>query len=247
MLDAHQHLGPCRVFDLDVDEAALTQAAHEGSLTGAVIQPFPGAPDPVAVHDRIAAFAQRADFPCWGLASLTPHQDDDAYRSEVRRCVQTLGFVGVKLHTIGHAVNPGSADAARVFEVAQELDIPVMVHTGDGVPFADPAAVLPRAREFPNVRIVIAHAGGGMFAGSAMAVAQDCSNVYLETSWCKTPEIGLMIEKLGAHRVMIGADLPFNIAPELSKYKALRLSARDEEVVLSRTAGEVFRIAPANT
>jgi predicted TIM-barrel fold metal-dependent hydrolase len=246
MIDAHQHLGPCRVFDLEVDESALTQAAHDSNLTGAVIQPFPGAPDPIAVHDRIAAFTESADFPCWGLASLTPHQDDETYRSEVRRCVQDLGFVGVKLHTIGHAVNPGSEDAVRVFEVAQELDIPVMIHTGDGVPFADPAAILPRALEFPQVRIVIAHAGGGMFAGSAMAVAQVCSNVYLETSWCKTPEIGLMIEKLGADRVMIGADLPFNIAPELNKYTALRLSARDEEAALSRTASEVFRIDPTN-
>ncbi len=242
MLDAHQHLGACRVFDLNIDEAALTGGFRESGLQGAIIQPFPGAPDPVETHDRIAAFVADSDFSCWGLASLTPHQDEDAYKAEVRRCVQALGFVGVKLHTIGHAVNPGSTDAARIFEVAEELDIPVMVHTGDGIPFADPAAVLQRAREFPDVRVVLAHAGGSAFAGSAIAVAETSPNVYLETSWCKTPEIGMMIDRLGAERVMLGADLPFNIDPEVHKYRALRLSPRDEEAVFRGTASEVFHI-----
>lgn len=244
MIDAHQHLGPCRVFDLNIEEAALTSGLQRAGCRGAIVQPFPGAPDASETHDRIARLMSNEDLACWGLVSLTPHQDDDTYRAEVRRCVQDLGFVGVKLHTIGHAVHPGSVDAARVFEVAMELDIPVMVHTGDGVPFADPAVVLPRARDFPNVRVVLAHAGGSTFAGSAMAVAEASPNIYLETSWCKTPEIGEMIERLGSDRVMFGADLPSNIEPEKYKYEALGLRPRDMEAVLERTACEVFRIEP---
>ena len=84
----------------------------------------------------------------YGLASLTPHQDRDAYRREVERCVKQLKFVGVKIHTIGHSVNPLSEDADFVFQTASELGIPVMVHTGPGVPFALPALCIPPARKY---------------------------------------------------------------------------------------------------
>jgi len=79
-----------------------------------------------------------------GIASINPHLGD-ACLKEIRRCVENLGFVGVKLHTIGHAVLPTSRDALRVFELANELGVPVLVHTGTGIPFAQPSLCLPIA------------------------------------------------------------------------------------------------------
>ncbi|MFD2093190.1 amidohydrolase family protein [Blastococcus deserti] len=242
-IDVHQHLGPCRVFDLDVEVSQLIDSVQRTGLDGIVVQPFPGTDNAKAQHDAIAAMATHAPFEVWGIASVNPHMDADAYRQEVRRCVEELGFVGVKLHTIGHAVNPGSRDAAVVFETARELGIAVMVHTGDGVPFADPAALLGPAKDHPDLPIVLAHAGGGTFTGAALAVARECSNIYLEPSWCKTPDIGAMVELLGADRVMFGADLPFNVEPEMQKITALSLAPRDMEAVLSRTAQSVFGLA----
>lgn len=241
-LDVHQHLGPCRVFDLEVAAEELATAVDRTGLHGCLVQPFPGADDAAKQHDAIADMGATAPFRVWGIASLNPHMPADAYRKEITRCVRELGFVGVKLHTIGHAVNPGGADALKIFETAAELDIPVMVHTGDGVPFADPAAVLGPARDFPEVRIVLAHAGGGTFTGSAIAVASAAPNVYLEPSWCKTPDIGAMIKMLGVDRVMFGADLPNNVTPEKSKFQSLGLTSRDLEAVLSGTAADVYRL-----
>lgn len=241
-IDVHQHLGPCNVFDLEVTKSQLATAVDETPLDGCIVQPFPGTADAPLQHDAIADLARTAPFKVWGIASINPHIPDDDYRSEVRRCVQDLGFVGVKLHSIGHAVHPGSRDGRKVFETAQELGIPVMVHTGDGVPFADPTAVLGPAQEFPDVSIVLAHAGMSTFAGNAIAVARVCPNVYLEPSWCKTPEIGAMIDTLGADRVMFGADLPYNVRPETEKFQALGLSQRDLEAVMWGTASSVFKL-----
>jgi uncharacterized protein len=69
--------------------------------------PFPGARDPVAVHDRIAATAGRAR----GIVNLSPHQEHAAANAaEAESCVSGLGFVALKLHTLRHAVKPSSAD-----------------------------------------------------------------------------------------------------------------------------------------
>jgi len=149
----------------------------------------------------------------------------------------------VKLHTIGHAVNPRGRDAEAVFVTARELGVPVMVHTGAGVPFADPAAVASRARQFADVTIILAHAGMVMFAGAAIAMAETFDNVVLEPSWSRPPDIAQMISLVGAHRVMLGTDHPLNVGPELAKYRALGLTQQQLDEVLGGTAERVFKLS----
>ena len=239
--DAHFHLGRCRVFDADFDERDVVRAMDDHDVDRMVVQPYPGAPDAAATHDRIAKLGHETGGRVVGLASLTPHQDDDAYYAEVSRCV-AMGFVGVKLHTIGHAVNPRSADAEKVFATAADLGIPVMVHTGAGVPFADPAMIAGRAKQFPHVPIVLAHAGAGIFSGSALGMAQTFDNVLLETSWCRVSDIGQMINAVGSRKVMLGTDHPNNVSVELAKYRSLGLSEEVLTDVLDRTAVNLFGI-----
>jgi uncharacterized protein len=242
IVDAHHHVGSCRVFDHEQPEELVLRAMDQHGISATIVQPFPGAPNAIAVHDQIADLARRRPGRVFGLVSLNPHTDRDRYHAEASRCVRQLGFVGLKLHTIGHAVNPMGSDARTVFEVAHDLGVPVMVHTGPGLPFADPAMVLPRAREFPDVTVVLAHAGSGMFTGPAVAVAKACSNVVLETSWCRGEDIGWMIAELGPRRVMFGTDLVSNVATELAKYRSLGLTEEQWRDSLGRTAIEIFKL-----
>jgi len=243
IVDAHFHLGSCRVFDADVDESTVLGVLEQHGVSRTIVQPYPGAPDVPATHDRIAALARASAGRVVGLASVNPHTDEADYFAEVARCVRELGFVGVKLHTIGHAVNPRGRDAEKVFETARQLGVPVMIHTGPGVPFADPGMVAPRARQFPDVTIVLAHAGAGIFTGSAIALAETFDNVVLETSWCKAPDIATMVALLGPRRVMFGSDHPGNVGPELAKYRAGGLGDAALAAVLGGTASEVFALA----
>src|SRR5262245_36866964 len=147
LIDAHQHLGDCRVFDLDVPEEMVLAAAEEHGLDHVLVMPFPGAGNAAAVHDRIAALTESTAGRVRGIVCLNPHQDRAAYAAEAERCVKNLGFVALKLHTLGHAVEPASADGMAVFAEAARLGVPVIVHTGGaGEPFASPSHVLPAAR-----------------------------------------------------------------------------------------------------
>jgi predicted TIM-barrel fold metal-dependent hydrolase len=179
----------------------------------------------------------------YGLASLSPHGDHDAYRREVERCVKDLHFVGVKLHTIGHGVNPLSADGDFVFATGHDLGIPVMVHTGPGVPFALPALCIPAARKYPGLKIVLAHAGFAVFTAEAQVAASVCGNLYLETSWCIVEDIRWMISTIGPDRVMMGSDLPSNVPVEVAKYKALDLDPKVYARVMCGNAIEVFKLS----
>jgi uncharacterized protein len=149
----------------------------------------------------------------------------------------------LKLHTIGHGVNPLSQDGDFVFSTGHDLGIPVMVHTGPGVPFALPALCIPAAQKYPGLKIILAHAGWGIFSAEAQVAASVCSNLYLETSWCLGEDIRWMISSIGANRVMMGADLPSNVPVEMAKYKALDLDSATYQQVMSGTASEVFNLA----
>jgi predicted TIM-barrel fold metal-dependent hydrolase len=243
LIDAHIHYGTCRVFDRDLSEETLSRTMDEFEFALSIAQPYPGTPDPVGTHDAIASFGRESGGRVVGLASYNPHRDPAEYFAEIQRCVRDLAFVGVKLHTLGHAVNPGSRDGETVFATAKELGIPVMIHTGPGIPFSDPAAVLPRARQFPDVTIVLAHAGSGVLAMSAIAVAEVCDNIFLEPSWCRTSEVAPMIRRLGADRVMLGTDAPANAGVELAKYRALDLNEQDYKAVTGGTAMRVFKLS----
>lgn len=242
IVDAHSHLGACRIFDLKVEAEELVGVMEAAGITAAIVQPFPGAPDPAKVHDEIAELAIQHPGRIFGLVSFNPHRDPEEYFREAERCVKELGFVGLKLHTIGHAVNPLSRDGGTVFQAARELEVPVMVHSGPGAPFALPAHLLPRAREFPEVKIVIAHAGFIFYTGEAFAVAKECANVYLETSWLYADDIRWLIGALGPERVMWGTDLPRNVKPALAIVEELDLPEEQKHLFLGETAARVFQL-----
>ncbi len=240
IIDAHMHLGDCRVFDLNVTEDELLRSMDANKVDVGVVQPFPGASDAAAVHKRIWRLAKRHPGRIFGMASVNPHLAKQKYVDEVTRCVDLYGFVAVKLHTIGHAVMPLGADAGTVFETAAKLEIPVMVHTGMGLPFAAPSLVIPRAKEYPKLPIILGHAGFVISTPDAYAAAKTCPNLYLEPSWCMKEAIGWLVQDLGADRVMLGSDLPSNTHVELEKVRGLGLPKKDEEKVLGLTAARVF-------
>jgi uncharacterized protein len=245
VIDAHAHLGECCVFGLVSAEEELLRRMDESEIDATIIQPYPGAKDAAKTHDQIAELCMKYPGRFFGLASVSPHGSHEAYRREVERCVQELGFVGVKLHTIGHGVNPLSEDGDLVFATAQDLGIPAMVHTGPGVPFALPSLCIPAAQKYPGLKIILAHAGFAVFSAEAQVAASVCRNLYLETSWCIGEDIRWMISTIGSDRVMMGADLPSNVPVEVAKYKALDLEPEVYRKVMGGNAIEVFGLSSA--
>ena len=236
IVDAHFHLGPCKVFGLDFSEEEVIKTMDQYQIDTAIVQPFPGAPNPQEIHDRIANMAKQYPGRIFGIASVNPHIAKEDYVKEITRCVKELGFVGVKLHTIGHAVLPIGEDGGLIFETASKLQVPIMIHTGPGIPFSLPSLCIPRAREYPEVRIVLAHSGAGMLTVEAFVAAKECQNVFLETSWCSSDDIKWLVNELGADRVMLGSDTLSNIPVELVKYKSIGLSEEQLDKCLGETA-----------
>ena len=145
----------------------------------------------------------------------------------------------VQLTPIGHAVDPESEDGMFVFSVARELGVPVMVHTGTGLPFSQPVKILKAAQKYPDVKIVLAHSGMDWFTHQAILVAEQCPNIYLETTWTGIFQTKEVYQKIGPDRLMFASDHVNNVSVELEKYRQI-LKPEDMEQVMWKTAKEVF-------
>lgn len=241
IIDAHAHLGWDEVFDEDFPAAALLESQARNGIGLTLVQPalVHDLETVRRYHDAIAALAAAHPGRFRGIANPNPHLPAGRYEDEVRRCVTALGFAGVKIHPLAHAVNPAGRHGRRVFALAAELKIPVMVHTGVGVPWACPALVEDLAAEHPETPVILAHAGA-MFAAEAFQLARRRENVYLELSWQAYFHIRDWVNSLGAPRLMFGSDHADNADNELGKIRALGLAAAEEDMLLGGTAAGVF-------
>lgn len=125
-----------------------------------------------AQHDELAALA--AD-PLWAgrlipFAGVDPRLPGAA--AEVRRCIEVLGFRGLKLYPrLGFAPDHPLL-MAEVYPLLEARGLPVVSHcsrggvTGRGIAraeadaFSAPQAFLPVLRAFPRLRVNLAHFGG---------------------------------------------------------------------------------------
>ena len=242
IIDVHCHLG----YDFSFDEVMPLDKIIEKMKKHDVIQIVqPGTTNDVCgareQHDEIYKLCKSYPDKILGMAAPNPHLEDKEYHDEISRCVEELGFVAIKLQTYATATHPNSICGRKVFAAAQKYKIPVMVHTGAGMPFAAPINLIPVAKDFPEVKIIMAHCGAILLADEAATSFSLCPNIYGDTSW--TPGY-LLLNWIRAYgkRIMFASDLPDNFKTELSKIKTYGFTDEEQESILKTTAFEVFSL-----
>ena len=243
IIDVHSHLGVDVVFDEEQSEEQLEEAYAKHGVDGAIVQPFicrPYLEDTRAIHDRIKALCENGKRKYWGMASINPHFRPEDYDAEATRCVRELGFVALKITPIAHAAHPSSKDAMHVCEIARALGVPVMVHTGAGIPFSDPISLMKAAETFRDVTIVMAHAGSEMHNQQATYLAKKFDNIYLEPSWVGVIGAGHMIRELGSTKILYSSDVIENIPVEMAKYRSLVSNPEDLDNIFYKNALSIF-------
>jgi len=246
IIDTHAHVGEDKVFDEYFSEDELVESQKQNGIDITIVQPatVTSIEDVKKQHDKIFELCNRYPGHFYGMANPSPHLPDRIYEEEVVRCISELGFVGVKLQPFGHGVSPLSHNGRKVFALAEKLKIPVMVHTGSGIPWSHPALLHPIAEEYPELKIIVAHAGMMVFAFDAAYLAKKHSNIFLECSWTGGFLIRSWIrdKDIGKERIMFGSDHADNAPVELVKYRTIGLTDEEIDWVLGKTASFVFKL-----
>jgi len=288
LVDRLANIGEARIADMDASGIDLQIL----SLTSPGVQVFDAATaSAIAVdtNDQVAEAVRRYPTRFAALAAVAPHDPKNAAR-EIDRAVRTLGLKGVIInsHTRGEFLD--EPKFWEIFEAAEALRVPLYIH-----PQAPPPAMIgpyvERGLEgalwgfgaetglhalaiirsgaldrFPNLRIVIGHAGealpfwlfrldymnrtarSGIRTGAASLAKQISEymkeNYYVTTSgmaWA--PVITFIQSVLGVDRVLYAMDYPYQF--EISEVIAsddVPMSAADKTKFFQTNAERVFSI-----
>lgn len=241
LYDAHAHIGHARHSGRRYSADDLLLDMDRLGIDKSLLIPFPVVEDESETHEEIgrAVGGHRDRFA--GAACLNPFCPEHEYRDKVRRCREEYGFVALKLQPQYQALNPLLDRNRFVFETAIENNLPLIWHTGSGIPYALPSLLMLPAREYPDLCLVLSHCGGGgLLLGEAMTAAAFCPNVYLELSSLMPNHILEVLQRITPDRLMIGSDLPENAEIEFAKILSLPVTEDTKREILAGTALRVF-------
>lgn len=243
IIDVHTHLGWDHAFDEDFKLDYVLEKKDKYGVNIQIVQPGTCYDIDTAEkqHNAIAELCSKYPENFYGMANPNPTLSEEIYHREIDRCVNKLGFIAIKLHPMVFGINPSLQSSRKVFDAAKKHDIPIMVHTGAGFPFASPLNLLDPARKYPEVKIIMAHMGMITYAGEADIVMGSCSNIYGDTSWTPGFMLKNFVRKHG-NRLMLGSDHADNLKVELSKIENSSFTEEEKNHVLSKTAKNIFKI-----
>ncbi|HVA90588.1 MAG TPA: amidohydrolase family protein, partial [Chloroflexota bacterium] len=176
------------------------------------------------------------------FGTVNPRDGDVALR-EMERCVRDLGHRGFKLHPWFTSFLANSPASHEVSRQGERLGVPFIIHSGTP-PNSSPLQIAEMARVAPGTTFILAHMGLPDLWKEALSAARRYPNILLETAGTPSLAIRVAVERLGAHRVVYGSDLPFgdkcNVFFQIQKIRDLRLSPEDESLILGGNAHKLL-------
>ncbi len=238
--DTHTHIGTARHSGATRTADEMLRHMDALGIDRSMLIPFPVVEDYRGQHDLIGKAVRDHPDRFSGAGCLDPFVPEPDYREEVRRCRETLGLRALKLQPQYQAVNPISPRSEFLFEAALENDLALICHTGSGVPFALPSLFIVPARKYPNLSIVLGHAGGPTYVAEAIVAASVCENITIELSSLMPHHIMEVLAHVSPERLMAGSDLPVSAATEIGKIFELPIDDESKRHILWNTGRRVF-------
>ncbi|MBL8233338.1 MAG: amidohydrolase [Bryobacterales bacterium] len=240
LYDSHAHLGTARHSGRVHTAEMLLRSMDGAGVDRALLIPFPVVDDYRREHDLIAAAVRAYPDRFSGAACVYPFIPEHEFRAEVKRCAEELGFCALKLQPQYHGLNPVSNRSDFFFATALRHKLPVIVHTGSGVPFTLPSLYIMPARRFPDLPIVLGHAGSPIYALETIVAASVCPNIYIELSSLMPHHMTEILVNVSADRLMVGADLPESLETEMHKILFMDLPDGMKRKILWETPRRLF-------
>ena len=214
-------------------------------------------PDP---NDYVAQTVDSYPDVFIGFCSVDPRKGKAAVE-ELERSVLSLGLRGLKLHPIHQAFFPDDPAFIPLFAKAEELGIPVIMHSGYAAAGANApggggfelaySRPIPHvdslAARHPNLTIIMAHPAWPWIQ-EQVAVALHKSNVFIDLSGWAPRYIPkeLISEASGRLRkkVLFGSDYPY-ISPVtwLEQFQELDIRDGSRPLILHDNAARILNLA----
>lgn len=201
----------------------------------------------VVSNEYVMDFCQGNDIflPFCTVNPLLVSQPAQEFRKYIK-----MGAKGIKLYPSYNHFYPNESSIYPLYAIAQEHRLPVLIHTGSSVfkgskiKFADPIYLDDVASDFPDLLLLMAHSGRGLWYEKAFFLSRLHANLYLEISGL--PPKNLLnyfpdMEK-GIHKFVYGSDWPGirTISSNIEAIKELPLAKESIRKILYENATRIL-------
>lgn len=207
------------------------------------------------VNDWIAEYTKDHRDRLVPAGSVNPLHEMNV-RDEIRR-VLDLGIGMIKIHPPHQLFSPNAYrgelwQLAEVYRECEARGVPVMFHTGTSVfprarnVFADPMPVDDVAVDFPNLKIILAHAGRPLYGETAFFLARRHPNVNIDLSGIPPKALPKYFPRVAqiADKVVWGTDWPspgvVSMKRNVEEFLSLGLGEEVERKILWDNAATLF-------
>ncbi len=185
------------------------------------------------------------------FASINPYTDHEPERL-LEKYVKD-GARGLKLLPSYQFFYLNEAKMYPIYAKAQQLRIPVLVHIGSSaiagtrLKYCDPIQLDDIAVDFPNLTIIMAHSGRGLWYDKCFFLSKFHENVFMEISGLPPQKLLTYFPDLekNADKIIFGSDwpiIPTSISENIKQIEALPISDMAIESILYKNAeGILFR------
>lgn len=115
-------------------------------------------------------------------------------------------FKGLKIHGYRDDWPPTGVQIYRVFEIAQERRLPILLHTG-GRDASEAGAYRQIAEKFGDVTVILGH---GRPVEQAIPMLLTLPNVWVDTAFMPIEDIRLIIQAGRSDKILFGSDFPLD-------------------------------------
>jgi len=263
IIDCHTHLNNYHdesveslSADLDKLQAVMRRNRVDVALVLTSYKVVPGRPSARAVveatrhlpHIHVVAGISWSTF---GAPDLV----------ELRSLLEAGSIKALKLYPGYEPFYPADPKLTPAYLLAEEFDVPVMIHTGDTyaptgkVKYAHPLHVDEVAVDFPRVKFLICHLGNPWFR-DCMEVVYKNENVYTDISGLTLGQFTdrfeaymqqqlkeMILWGVNPNRVLYGTDWPLaSMESYLAFMEELKLPARDKDLMFFENAAALFKL-----
>jgi uncharacterized protein len=239
LFDAHTHLGQNDPDGMKQSPAELLEGLRLAGARGAFVFPMHEPDGYPAANDAVIRAAVESDGLLVPFCRVNPHEGAVA---EAERCLGA-GARGIKLHPRAEEFTLDHPAVRDLCALADERVLPVLIHAGRGIPALGLHAV-ELAGEFPNARLILAHAGICDLSW-IWRVAPEHPNLLFDTAWWMPADLQALFSLVPPGQILFASDAPYGstaLAPSFQLRSALQVGLSGEQI-RSIASEQALRIA----
>jgi uncharacterized protein len=227
IFDAHMHVGD---NDPDGFKADAAQILDGLALAGArgVIFPFHEPDGYRRANQQVIDDAAASDGRLVAFCRVDPRHENAV--AEAERSLDA-GARGIKLHPRAEGFTLDEPEVRKVFEVAHERGVPVLIHAGRGIP-ALGIHTVELARALPDTHVILAHCGISDLSW-IWRDARELPNLYFDTSWWSAADVMSLCALVPPGQILFASDAPYGTTTQHALFLircGLQIGLSDEQV-----------------